>query len=587
MHKFASVIKRNFRVLLFGIALNRGFFCARLFLTVYGCIITLINMVIPRYLIDAVSAGSIKTALIVLSFSFAVNMIGALIDRVYSPYAAVQTEKMNVKITEGFLEKSFLLKLSTFEDEDAYNRYSIAFDNCSSIVHTSLGVFFGAISSLLNLVLAFSVIAWINKGVFAFMLLIIFVLLAIDRRRKKTIYDYQVSVTNDNRKLNYIYRLFYVPQFMRDIRVNSLKDFVFQKKDEATDDMIRKVEKSNKTISNVSLAVSSITNIETMLTSLYFVYETIVGTISVGNFFVALNAYSTIKGSISGMLSSYNEMYSNNLYIERYDEFMTSADVMEDTGKEVLEDVADIEFRNVSFSYPNTGNKALDNVSFFVKGGSKVIIVGSNGAGKTTIVKLLLRLYDPDEGDILINGKSIKDYAVIQLRKAFFVLFQDYSIYPFSIKENVSLGRKVDDKKVADALSKVKMLKRIMSLENGLDTPITSQLEQNGVEFSGGESQRIAIARMFVADSKMMILDEPTSSLDAVIENELYSDIINDAAGKSIIVISHRLIFAHKMDRIICLNDGQIEEDGTHDELMNNQNGLYRKMVEINASKYA
>ena len=374
---------------------------------------------------------------------------------------------------------------------------------------------------------------------------------------------------------------------MRDIRVNSLKDFVFQKKDEATDDMIRKVEKSNKTISNVSLAVSSITNIETMLTSLYFVYETIVGTISVGNFFVALNAYSTIKGSISGMLSSYNEMYSNNLYIERYDEFMTSADVMEDTGKEVLEDVADIEFRNVSFSYPNTANKALDNVSFFVKGGSKVIIVGSNGAGKTTIVKLLLRLYDPDEGDILINGKSIKDYAVIQLRKAFFVLFQDYSIYPFSIKENVSVGRKVDDKKVADALSKVKMLKRIMSLENGLDTPITSQLEQNGVEFSGGESQRIAIARMFVADSKMMILDEPTSSLDAVIENELYSDIINDAAGKSIIVISHRLIFAHKMDRIICLNDGQIEEDGTHDELMNNQNGLYRKMVEINASKYA
>lgn len=586
MNKAIEIMRRNTRMIIKGYKLDKAFFVSKVLMTLYGSVITYIGIVIPRYLLEAIQNKSIKRAVIALGISFAVSMLGSLIDRFYSPYSSVAVEKMNVKITEEFLNKSFSLKISYFENAEAYNKYSVAFDNCTDIVHSAVDIFFSTFLSFINLIMAFSILAWMNKVVLVFMIFVVIVQLLIDRKRKKIMFDYQLEVNKDNRQLNYLYRLFYVPQFMRDIRVNSLKDFVYKKKKEATDGIIEKEGRMAKKIGNVSLKVAVFSHFETFLTSLYFVYEALRGVIALGDFFVAINSYSTIKSAISSILASVNSVYENDLYVSLYENFMNEPVVEDDSDAKVLDKIERIEFKNVSFSYPNAVEKSLSNISFVIEKNQKVAIVGCNGAGKTTIVKLLLRLYEPDSGEILINGCNINVYQINSLRNCIGVLFQDYSIYPFSIRDNVKIGKNVEQEDIENALRKVRMYDKVLSLKNGLDTAITNQMEDEGVELSGGEAQRIALARMYVCSCSMIILDEPTSSLDPLIENELYDAILDDSKEKAVIIISHRLAFTHRMSKIICMQDGCKKEEGTHNELMKIENGQYRSMFEVNTRRY-
>lgn len=586
MRELRTVLSDNLKMFRKGYALDKKFFAVKCVVTVYGCMLTIISIILPKYLLMAIQDNSIQLAVIVLGSSFLLSILGSAIEKIYTPYSAVATEKMNVKITEAFLEKSFSLELSYFENADAYNKYAMVFDNCTNVVHSSMEVFFGGISAILNIVLALSLLFWMNKLLMILMICFIMLQLFIDKKRKKIIFDYQKSTANANRELNYLYRLFYVPQFMRDIRVNSLKQFIFQKKEEATDLLLERVGKTNQKISGISFVLSVMTHIETMLTSMYFVYESIRGRIELGDFFVALNAYGSVKGALSAILSSYNALYENDLYIGLYLDFMNESGTEDDDNLEELEEIDSIEFRDVTFTYPNANEKSLDKVSFSIQKGARVAIVGYNGAGKTTIVKLLLRLYVPDDGEILINGKNICLYKASSLRRKIAVLFQDFSIYPFSVKENIAIGKNVSNDIILNALRMVGMMDKVLKLKHGLETPITSQMEDDGIELSGGESQRLAIARVMASDCKTLILDEPTSSLDPYIENELYSSILAEKDDRIILMVSHRMVFTNKADLVICMNQGSMEEVGTPKELMAKVNGTYKRLVELNCKKY-
>lgn len=197
-----------------------------------------------------------------------------------------------------------------------------------------------------------------------------------------------------------------------------------------------------------------------------------------------------------------------------------------------------IEFKNVSFTYPNCNAQALKCVSFAITKGEHIAIVGNNGAGKTTIIKLLLKLYKPQDGEIEINAS---------LRRAFSVLFQDYTVYPFSIKDNIVLGRDVADRQVEYALQCVYMLNKMKDLPNGIDTPVTSQMLDSGVELSGGGSQRIALACTYASDSDCIVLDEPTSNLDPFIEYKLYKNMLNSFNDKTVVIIPIDLPFPIKL----------------------------------------
>ena len=544
------------------------------------------RIIIPKLVINTMSENNVIGIVYILIFTFLFNLTDAIFEYKLIPYISLQNEIINAKVVNSFLEKSYSLKISYFDDAKNYDKYNIVFDNCCNIYHKTKNILLQFLSSILQIALIISILKWVNKWVFCLMFIVIVISLITAQKTTKIQYEYQKKVTTQNRQLNYIYRLFYIPQFIRDMRINSLKEFIFNKKNKYTEDFLQNVKKNSKTASKVTILQSLITNVESLGIMGYFVYEFFKGKIWLDDFFIAINSYNKLKNAIEGIFSTYTSLYENDLYIKDYLEFMESNETEDKSGKYILNSqINSIEFDSVYFKYPNSKNYILKNVNFKIGKGEKIAILGSNGAGKTTIVKLIIRLYEIDKGRILINNIDIKDIDLVSLRESVSILFQDYSIYPFTILENVALKENADLSFVCKGLQKVKMLDKIKKMPLFLDTPITCQLSDNGIELSGGENQRIAIARILIRNRNVMVLDEPTSNLDPIIENELYETLINNSADDILIIISHRLTFMQKMDKIICLSDGSIKEMGTHEYLIS-QNGFYKKMYDINSSKY-
>lgn len=353
----------------------------------------------------------------------------------------------------------------------------------------------------------------------------------------------------------------------------------YSKKERETIHIINETYTMQKSIRNKKVAQLIISSIESVLIISYLGYQVIGGKIWIDTFIVSQTAYMQMKSAILGLLSISNSVYENELYASNYMEFMEAEETIS-SGKLSLNSsrICTIEFLNVSFRYPNGKNFALENVSFKINKGEKVLITGMNGAGKTTIIKLLLRLYEPTCGTILLNGIDLKEYQLADLRNSFSVLFQDYAVYAFSIYENLVLSRKTDEDQIKSVVKKVGLQGLIEQLPEGINTPISCQLENGGVELSGGEKQRLAVGRTLLKNSSFLILDEPTSNLDSVTANKLVCELLN-YAEVSIISISHQLSYASKFSKIIVLDYGSIAECGTHDELKFH-NGIYARLLE-------
>ncbi|MBP5744740.1 MAG: ABC transporter ATP-binding protein, partial [Lachnospiraceae bacterium] len=248
-----------------------------------------------------------------------------------------------------------------------------------------------------------------------------------------------------------------------------------------------------------------------------------------------------------------------------------------------------LDLKNVSFKYPNTGEYTLKDISISIKPGEKIAIVGENGAGKTTFVKLLMRLYDVTDGSIVYDGHDIREYDIGKYRKKISAVFQDYNIYATSLAQNVLLRQfdKKDEKDILDALKKADFSNKLNKLKDGIYTDLTREFSDEGTALSGGESQKIAISRVFINDSDraISILDEPSSALDPVSEYRLNKNLIDHAVNDTVIFISHRLSTTRMADRIYLFENGTIKEQGTHDELMG-LNGRYREMFDRQAHNY-
>ncbi|MBQ3178896.1 MAG: ATP-binding cassette domain-containing protein [Clostridia bacterium] len=255
-----------------------------------------------------------------------------------------------------------------------------------------------------------------------------------------------------------------------------------------------------------------------------------------------------------------------------------------------------ISFKNVSFSYTADGKEILKNISFEVQPGEKIALIGHNGAGKTTLVKLLLRLYDPTSGSITLDGRDIKEYKVSSYRKYFGAVFQHFKVFSMSVMENILLKGNITESEKTAALEGMKnsgVYAKVMSLDKKENTVLTKEFDENGTVFSGGENQKIAIARVFAKPCNFVIMDEPSSALDPIAEYKMYEAMMKACRDKSVIYISHRLSSAVLADRVYLMENGEIVESGTHTELLQKdgkyadmwrkQSEQYQKGVEIHA----
>lgn len=303
-----------------------------------------------------------------------------------------------------------------------------------------------------------------------------------------------------------------------------------------------------------------------------------------------LSAGGTLHSSLQAVILGLQDIAKRSSYMYEIIKFMDYPPAMEKGDRKIgnISDGHVIEFRHVSFRYPHTENYVLNDVSLTLKAGEKLSVVGLNGAGKTTFIKLLCRLYDADSGEILLDGVNIKDYDYDEYMKLFSVVFQDFRLLAFSAKDNILLGKEDEngDENVDRLFEKTGILKKIDSLPKGRDTMMFKQFDKEGVELSGGEQQKMAIARALYKDAPVIILDEPTAALDPVAEYEIYRQFDSLVNGKTAVYISHRLSSCKFCDNIAVFSEGTVKEYGTHSELVHKPDGIYAEMFKAQAQYY-
>lgn len=388
------------------------------------------------------------------------------------------------------------------------------------------------------------------------------------------------------RKFSYYLRLFQTRHNAKDVRLYNASNMIVSRVDRYREEyeacnLARR--KNINFFNTLGIVVSSM-----LLALIYSALglSTISGDLFLGDLQMLVSVITQSSSGLSGISLGFVRLRRSAEYLLAYKDFMELGSLMTYGSREISPSKnTSIEFRNVSFRYPGSNTYALKGINLLIRAGEKVSIVGENGAGKTTLVKLLTRLYDPDEGQILVNGLDIRELSQQSLYGLFSVVFQDYRVLPLTMAEAVTISANYSPDKLDPTLEKAGFSATLDKLPNGVNTIVEKSLYEEGVELSGGELQRLAIARALYKDAPIAILDEPTAALDPEMELEVYKR-FNDIIGeRTTIFISHRLASCRFCDRIVVFSKGEIVEIGGHDELLD-RDGLYARMWETQAKYY-
>ncbi len=312
-----------------------------------------------------------------------------------------------------------------------------------------------------------------------------------------------------------------------------------------------------------------------------------IGVFGIGSLILYRGTVERFIGACSTIGARVGRLFNNNKYMKDIFTFLDLPRADAKGGVPLAKtEPLDIEFRRVSFKYPKTDEYALKNISLRFKAGEKIAMVGMNGSGKTTLIKLICRLYEPTEGEILLGGRNINDYKYHDYMAYISVVFQDFTVFAFSIAENVAGAFSYDSQKVLDCLKKAGLGERVAELEDGIQTTVYRYYENKGIDLSGGEAQKLAIARALYKDSPLVILDEPTASLDPVAEAEIYSSFDNMVSGKTAIYISHRLSSCKFCDSIAVFHESSLVQFGSHKSLIEKPDGKYYELWNAQSKYY-
>lgn len=375
----------------------------------------------------------------------------------------------------------------------------------------------------------------------------------------------------------------------KDIRIFNGADTIYRKMREVVDIIIgqeRKVKKFNRNISTLTTSLSWLFNI---FVYLFVGLKAICGAFGVGSILRYTGMVNQLGNGVTNLCNVIRSFIQNGSYLDDYFDFLELTNHTAEGTLSVTDEVKEnyeFEFRNVTFTYPGAEVPSLQNVNCIFRKGERIAVVGRNGSGKTTFIKLLCRLYDPQVGQILLNGVDIREYNYDEYLCFFSTVFQDYSLFAFKLGENVASESEYVSEKVVDALNNAGFAERLATLEKGIESPLFQYYSEDGVELSGGESQKVAIARCLYKDAPYVIMDEPTAALDPVAEADIYQRMNQFVGNKGAIYISHRLSSCHFCDRIFVFEGGSIEEHGTHNELLEAK-GLYEKLWTAQAKYYA
>lgn len=553
---------------------------------------SILGVLMLKVVVDSISMnGDIKNLIMILIIFFVSNIILSTV----STFIEQKVNAKNIKIISKKMQllvfkKSIIFDLECFEDATYYNKFTIAREQTETRIVEVLNTIANATSSILSIGAFIVLITTIDPFVIFLSLLnvvISFSLNALSIKLTHKFYKEQIPI---EREMDYIQRVSSQSEYAKEIRVYKKFPLLLINKFEK---QLKKIVELTNKYAGKYIKIKSIQNATTQLlniaTVIYLANKVLNKLISVGDFVALANGMQQLTTQITLLIKVIPQLVENGIYIESFLEYIEYIPKITYGEKTLnLEKKFCIEFRNVSFKYLNSQTNAVDNLNFTITQGEKIAFVGRNGAGKGTIIKLLSRLYDPTEGEIFLQGIPYKEYTEETIKDCCGIVFQDFKIFAVSLGENILMDKIIserDKNKINKALEFVGLDKKVNILKKGIYTEITKEFDNTGAIFSGGEFQRIAIARAFLKQCNIIILDEPVSSLDPISEKELFDNVIRLAEGKTMILVSHRLSNVKDMDRIMYLENGVIKESGTHTELIH-MNGLYAKMYTTQAQRY-
>ncbi len=431
-----------------------------------------------------------------------------------------------------------------------------------------------------------------RQSVLIVLLMVVTVLfrLVVDGRNRKVWGFWREKYAPINRHIGYLFELMYNPIYGKELRASQAESIVEDQIGVVSKEYMRVSQKHNQQLVKNNAAADFVVLIQEVFVYLSLGVKVIARELTVGNFVMIIGAVQQYSANLLGLVSEVSELILDASFIEEYRWFMQTytkaADQEGSTLKIDSRHPLTIEFQNVSFTYPGNEEPTLEDISVTIRGGESLSIVGENGAGKSTFVKLLCGLYAPTSGKILVNQRDLQSYTEAERAALFGAIFQDFKLLAFSVAEALVGVQAVDNDKLTEVLSKVGLKQRFEELTAGTRSFISKEFSEAGIEFSGGEMQKIALARMIYKDASIMILDEPTAAMDPLAEYELYSGFGELVREKTAIYISHRLSSTRFTDQILVLENGRVIEYGSHHQLAECTDGAYAKMFATQADWY-
>lgn len=497
-------------------------------------------------------------------------------------------------LKEKMYEKAAEIDLSCYDDPKYYNDFVLAVAEAESSIDRFLKMCNMMVQGITVIVTTGAFYIMTDATGILFVLASFVLRFLVSRVLNKLNFDVRLKVNPLERKRNYVSRVFYLNDYAKELRLHPKVGDKLEKEFEETNDEIAKEQKRvglKRTFLNFTRDYVVGDFIMDGLYITYLVFKaTVLKTLAYSDAVVLFNRTSSLRRGFANIADVVPMAQENSLYIDKIRAFLDYKPKMElNVGETVPSNNAELSLKHVSFKYSEDADETLKDITLKVKPGEKIAIVGYNGAGKTTLIKLLMRLYDPTEGTITYHGKDIKDYKPCDYRRRIGVVFQDYQMYGATLLENVlmtdSKAGDYSEEAAKEALERAGFSKRLQTLPHSLDTQVTTEFDKDGINFSGGESQKIAISRAFYKDADILIMDEPSSALDPIAEYELNKAMESAAKGKTVFYISHRLSTTRDADRIILLEKGRIAEEGTHESLLE-MNGKYAEMWRVQAGRY-
>ena len=565
-------------------------FYAALF-QIVTALVPLTGVVMPKYIIDELTGlQRVEYLAVYVGALVLINLVGSILlaylegamftskSEVFSSFECMMAEKLMTCDFESLEDPGFLdIKEKAHRILYAEGQgFGAVLDHAFNIAG-KVFIFAGLVGvlSTLNIwmVLVFVALVLLNS--------------AVESRVQKRYVSWDIEKAPIERRSAYLLNIIENFEYGKEERIYGLKDFLISRVAKHLGESDAFYKRQTRELNKSQYFTAATSFFRDAISYIYLISKVIAGSIQIGSFTMYVGAVSQFSTAMNDMMSSIVNIRRFGLYYDELNKYINMPQTMREGEKTVDNETGEytIKFENVSFRYPGSEIYALKNVNITITPSEKLSIVGENGAGKTTFVKLLLRLYDPTEGRILLNGTDIREFDYDEYQNLMAAVFQDFRLFSFTLKENVCFDKECSDEVVIDCLRRSGFGNKLDQLPKGIYTNVYKNFEEDGFEPSGGEGQKIALARALFKDTPVVILDEPTAALDPRAEYEMYQNFNKMSEGKTTIFISHRLSSSRFCDKIAVFAGGEIKEYGSHDELYS-KDGMYHELFDMQAKFY-